>query len=223
MSATCDLFATWRPARSPESGRLESAVQAQLTREVGTDKVALIADSSNREIDRLNARAQHLGVQSGELGPTNFPLKRPLRATARRLGRVHRPGKGRSRFDSTGQTAGCSSRPGTPSRCGSPTPNMSTASRAQWSIVRSCLPAAGKQRLRPSDPSPPRHRLVPRSRPTWRRRPRPGSNHTTLATDGPKPCMPAIHCPPRDDRPSVGPHPRPTAPSAVYQTGPSAA
>jgi conjugative relaxase-like TrwC/TraI family protein len=54
----------------------ESAVQAwaQLTREVGIDKVALIADSSNREIDRLNARAQHLRVQRGELGLHELPL-----------------------------------------------------------------------------------------------------------------------------------------------------
>jgi ATP-dependent exoDNAse (exonuclease V) alpha subunit len=53
-----------------------SAVQAwaQLTKEVGIDKVALIADSSNKEIDRLNARAQHLRVQHGELGPDELPL-----------------------------------------------------------------------------------------------------------------------------------------------------
>ncbi len=54
----------------------ESAVRAwaQLTREVGIDKVELIADSSNREIDRLNARAQHLRAQRGELGPDELPL-----------------------------------------------------------------------------------------------------------------------------------------------------
>lgn len=54
----------------------EGAVQAWalLTTEVGIDKVALIADSSNREIDRLNARAQHLRVERGELGPNELPL-----------------------------------------------------------------------------------------------------------------------------------------------------
>jgi conjugative relaxase-like TrwC/TraI family protein len=54
----------------------ENAVQAwaQLTREAGIDKVALIADSSNKEIDRLNARAQHLRAQRGELGPDELPL-----------------------------------------------------------------------------------------------------------------------------------------------------
>jgi ATP-dependent exoDNAse (exonuclease V) alpha subunit len=54
----------------------ENAVQAwaRLTDEVGIDKVALIADSSNREIDRLNARAQNLRGQRGELGTREFPL-----------------------------------------------------------------------------------------------------------------------------------------------------
>ncbi len=54
----------------------EHAVQAwaQLTREVGIGKVALIADSSNKEIDRLNARAQHLRAQRGELGSDELPL-----------------------------------------------------------------------------------------------------------------------------------------------------
>jgi ATP-dependent exoDNAse (exonuclease V) alpha subunit len=54
----------------------ESAVRAwaQLAREVGIDKVALIADSSNKEIDRLNARAQHLRAQRGELGTDELSL-----------------------------------------------------------------------------------------------------------------------------------------------------
>jgi hypothetical protein len=54
----------------------ENAVQAwaQLTDEVGINKVALIADSSNKEIDRLNARAQHLRAQRGELGSHELPL-----------------------------------------------------------------------------------------------------------------------------------------------------
>ena len=54
----------------------ENAVQswARLTREVGIGKVALIADASNKEIDRLNARAQHLRAQRGELGPDELPL-----------------------------------------------------------------------------------------------------------------------------------------------------
>jgi len=36
--------------------------------------IALIADASNQEIDRLNARAQHLRAQRGELGRREIPL-----------------------------------------------------------------------------------------------------------------------------------------------------
>ncbi len=48
----------------------ESAVQAwaQLTENHPSGEVALIADASNKEIDRLNARAQHLRAERGELG-----------------------------------------------------------------------------------------------------------------------------------------------------------
>ena len=54
----------------------ESAVQtwAQLTEHHDIRQVALIADASNKEIDRLNARAQHLRAQRGELGPDELPL-----------------------------------------------------------------------------------------------------------------------------------------------------
>jgi hypothetical protein len=37
-------------------------------------EVALIADASNQEIDRLNARAQHLRAERGELGDHEIPL-----------------------------------------------------------------------------------------------------------------------------------------------------
>ena len=48
----------------------ETAVQRwhTLTQKHGLRQVALIADASNMEIDRLNARAQHLRAQNGELG-----------------------------------------------------------------------------------------------------------------------------------------------------------
>ena len=48
----------------------EQAVQAWalLTEHHPLREVALIADASNREIDRLNARAQHLRAERGELG-----------------------------------------------------------------------------------------------------------------------------------------------------------
>ena len=55
----------------------ENAVQAwgQLTSEHDDIRsVALIADASNQEIDRLNARAQHLRAERGELGHQEFTL-----------------------------------------------------------------------------------------------------------------------------------------------------
>jgi ATP-dependent exoDNAse (exonuclease V) alpha subunit len=54
----------------------EQAVQtwAELTKGRDIREVALIADASNQEIDRLNARAQHLRAQRGELGDHEIPL-----------------------------------------------------------------------------------------------------------------------------------------------------
>ena len=54
----------------------EQAVQTWTELTEGRDirEVALIADASNQEIDRLNARAQHLRAQRGELGHHEIPL-----------------------------------------------------------------------------------------------------------------------------------------------------
>ncbi|MGA9316222.1 MAG: AAA family ATPase, partial [Solirubrobacteraceae bacterium] len=54
----------------------EAAVQrwAELTKTRDIRDVALIADASNVEIDRLNARAQHLRAERGELGQAEIPL-----------------------------------------------------------------------------------------------------------------------------------------------------
>jgi conjugative relaxase-like TrwC/TraI family protein len=54
----------------------EAAVQrwAELTETREIREVALIADASNVEIDRLNARAQHLRAERGELGQHEVPL-----------------------------------------------------------------------------------------------------------------------------------------------------
>jgi ATP-dependent exoDNAse (exonuclease V) alpha subunit len=54
----------------------EAAVQRwhTLTQQHGIREVALIADASNQEIDRLNARAQHLRAQHGELGHSEAQL-----------------------------------------------------------------------------------------------------------------------------------------------------
>ncbi len=54
----------------------EHAVQtwAMLTEGHDIREVALIADAANTEIDRLNARAQHLRAERGELGHHEIPL-----------------------------------------------------------------------------------------------------------------------------------------------------
>jgi conjugative relaxase-like TrwC/TraI family protein len=54
----------------------ENAVQAwaKLTENLDPAEVALIADASNKEIDRLNARAQYLRGDRGELGERAVPL-----------------------------------------------------------------------------------------------------------------------------------------------------
>jgi hypothetical protein len=54
----------------------EAAVQrwAELTETREIREVALIADASNVEIDRLNARAQHLRAERGELGDQELQL-----------------------------------------------------------------------------------------------------------------------------------------------------
>jgi len=54
----------------------EAAVQrwAELTKTRDIREVALIADASNVEIDRLNARAQHLRAERGELGQREVQL-----------------------------------------------------------------------------------------------------------------------------------------------------
>ena len=54
----------------------EHAVQtwASLTTEYNIREVALVADAANTEIDRLNARAQHLRADRGELGHHEIPL-----------------------------------------------------------------------------------------------------------------------------------------------------
>ena len=54
----------------------EAAVQrwAELTKTRDIREVALITDASNVEVDRLNARAQHLRAERGELGQAEVPL-----------------------------------------------------------------------------------------------------------------------------------------------------
>ena len=57
-----------------EAGEVAVQRWAQLTETRDIREVALIADASNVEIDRLNARAQHLRAERGELGQREVPL-----------------------------------------------------------------------------------------------------------------------------------------------------
>ena len=208
----------------------ESAVQAwaQLTSEVGIDKVALIADSSNKEIDRLNARAQHLRAQRGELGPDELPLS-SVHYGLRQGDRVafiaqHRPqGQPRVENGTRGQVTNIdqdgtltltlaldgSDRRLQLARQDAESLRLAYAQhvyRQQGATVdRSVVLTGGWQtsketRLRPSHPRPPRHRLVPRPRPTRRRRTRPRPDHTPRRTDEPKPSAHPIRHPPRNTR-----------------------
>jgi hypothetical protein len=57
-----------------EAGEVAVQRWISLTEKHDMRQVALIADASNKEIDRLNARAQHLRAQRGELGHREVPL-----------------------------------------------------------------------------------------------------------------------------------------------------
>ena len=67
---------TAAPRRHPRaSSRERRPTWARLTDEYDDiPAVALIADASNNEINRLNARAQHLRAERGELGREEIPL-----------------------------------------------------------------------------------------------------------------------------------------------------
>ena len=137
----------------------EAAVQRwhTLTQQHGIREVALIADASNQEIDRLNARAQHLRAQHGELGVArrNCPTSTTASATetsspspgstARldshesRTARAARSLPSTSaapRLRSTVQTVASTSPRPTSTRFASPTPSTSTASRVPPSSAR---------------------------------------------------------------------------------------
>jgi hypothetical protein len=213
----------------------ESAVQAwaQLTEEAGIDKVALIADASNKEIDRLNARAQHLRAQRGELGPRTPARHSPLWARRRRSRRVHRstpPARPTARRERNtwprhehrpGRNAHAPTRRIRPPATARTPGGRVAAARLRPTRLpptgrdrRSCRRAyrrmanKPRDRLRSSHPRPQRHRLVHSPRPAWRRRSRPRANHTTRRTDDPKSSAHSIRHPPRNPRPVVGPQPR---------------
>jgi ATP-dependent exoDNAse (exonuclease V) alpha subunit len=62
--------------RDSRSESLEEAVDnwAKLTEAYSINEVALLSDASNKEIARLNARAQHHRIERGELGDVEVPV-----------------------------------------------------------------------------------------------------------------------------------------------------
>jgi conjugative relaxase-like TrwC/TraI family protein len=89
---------------------VEHAVQnwARLTKTHPIDEVALISDASNKEIARLNARAQHYRAERGELGELEVPVP-GVHYGVRQGDRVtlidqhHQPGEERIENGSRGQ------------------------------------------------------------------------------------------------------------------------
>lgn len=83
------------------------ATWARLTRSTPVEKVALLSDASNVEIDRLNARAQTFRLQRGELGAdelavpgTHYALRAGDRVAT--TGQHHPPGRARVENGSRG-------------------------------------------------------------------------------------------------------------------------
>ncbi len=176
----------------------EAAVQrwAELTETRDIREVALIADASNVEIDRLNARAQHLRSERGELGQAEVPL--PHQHYGLREGDViaftkqHRtPGQPRVENGARGQVTnihdtrgvncgarrlaarGHARRPGSGEPAARLRPaRLPPAGRDRRAVCRRHRRLADQQgvRVRPGQPRPPRHRVVPRrrrARPRW--------------------------------------------------------
>jgi hypothetical protein len=73
-----------------------------------------------------------------------------------------------------------------------------------------------RDRLRPSYPRPPRHRLAPRSRPARRGRPRPRPDHTACPAHDQQPTTSSIHRLPLAAWRCLAPHPRPATPQQPF-------
>ena len=172
----------------------EQAVQTWAALTEGRDirEVALIADASNQEIDRLNARAQHLRARRGELGHQEIPL--PGVHYGLREGDLiaftaqHRPpGQPRVENGTRGQVSAIHDQrrdrharrvttPGQARRRGSGVAEaglraarLPPAGRHRRALRRAHRRLADQQgdRLRRGDPGTARHQLVHRARGPW--------------------------------------------------------
>ena len=193
-------------------------------------QVALIADAANTEIDRLNARAQHLRAERGELGHHEIPL--PGVHYGLREGDLiaftaqHRP-RGQPRVENgtrgPGQRHPRSRRDHHDRRITAQNPTRQRAPRlAEVGLRAARLPPAGRDRralrrahrrladqqgdrLRRGNQSTPRHRLVHRTRRPRRRRTRPPTHHAAGPAHAVKQSTDTLTCLPGDVRPQPGP------------------
>ena len=192
----------------------EQAVQAWAALTEGRDirEVALIADASNTEIDRLNARAQHLRAERRELGHREIPL--PGVHYGLRQGDLiafiaqHRPlGQPRVENGTRGQVSAIHERGVTVTLDGSQRKVQLASDHldsAETGLRSACVPPAGRDRralhrahrrlanqqgdrLRRGNQGTPRHRLVHRPRGPRRRRTRRPADHASQ----PARCAPA--------------------------------
>ena len=193
----------------------ENAVQAwgQLTSEHDDIRsVALIADASNQEIDRLNARAQHLRAERGELGHQEITLPnvhyglrdgdliafnaqhqphgqpRVENGTRGQVTHIHEHGITIT-LDGSGRRVQLASDHARLATAGLRPTRLPPAGRDRRAFHRRHRRLANQQRdrLRRGHTRPPRHRLVHRPRPTRRRRTRRRPHQTTRPKHEPQP------------------------------------
>ena len=195
---------------------------------------ALIADASNQEIDRLNARAQHLRAERGELGNHEITLPnvhyglrdddliaftaqhqphgqpRIENGTRGRVSHVHEHGVTIT-LDGSGRRVQLASEHLDSLRLA----YAQHVYRQQGATVENPhrphrrLANQQRDRLRPGHARPPRHRLVHRPRPTRQRRTRRRPNQTTRPEHEPQPQTNTITRLPRGHRPRLATQPKP--------------
>lgn len=216
----------------------EQAVQswAKLTETHDISQVALIADASNLEIGRLNAHAQHLRAQRGELGNTSCHSNPSTTACAKETAWRSSPnttsaGYPRVENGTRGEITKLHGRPDHHDRRQRPTghthrrTDRATAPR----LRRPRLPPTGRNRrarrdphrrlaliprgrLRRGFPRPPRHPMARSTRRPRHRRQRRATNRTPLPTHARKPRTNTLAHP--RDRASAS-HTRPRPPRSA--------
>ncbi len=233
-ACTCSTPAT-RPSSKPYRAGHSSPRAHPIS------EVALISDASNKEIDRLNARAQHYRAQRGELGDLEVEIPgihygirqgdrvaliEPAPRARQTAHRERQPRRGpRHHTRRRGADRVRRHRPATDTRRRRPRPAASRlraahpprAGRDRHPHARRDRRLADEQgaRLRRGVPRPPRHRLVCQPRRARHRRPRHRPHQTPRPQHEPQPRPNSIARAPRATRSRMGntlPHPPRTQP-----------